>query len=266
MRLERIELGRLEYGKKLRSDTDPRKFLELKNSIETKGIISPIMVIVDSKGLRVVDGVLRLEIIREIGWDPKKKIDVLIIDDPETSPLEVTLILNTLREDLSALDEAEIINDLINNYGYKRARVSHILGKSEATIENLLRVFRLPPNILRALRDELVTIAHCRQLTRLKDDPKLLSMIFKKTVEEELTPRDLEILIAYHLSLNQKSEYDFFTPLVIKTKAGSRLRFEPRKRSIRMELNVLSDDLGDVISEMKAQLQKLTQRHLKDVG
>ena len=94
-----------------------------------------------------------------------KEIDVLIIDDPKTSSLEATLILNTLREDLSALDEAEIINDLINNYGYKIPKVSRILGKSETTIENLLRVFRLPPNILRALRDDLGTIAHFPGIT-----------------------------------------------------------------------------------------------------
>jgi len=266
MRLESLELDRLDYKNVLRSEVDPKKTLEMKSSIEIKGLVSPVVAIMDGGDYKVVDGVLRLEIIKDLGWDGSKKIDVLIIDDSKTSPPEATILLNSLRENLSTLDEAEIINVLINDYGYKINRISGVLGKSETTIENLLRVFRLPPNILRALRAGLVTIAHCRQLTRLKSDPRLLGMIFRKTIKEKLTPRDLEIFISSELPSDQKGNYEFFTPIVVKTKAGSRLRFEPRKKSVRMELNVVGDDLGDVVKEMKAQLRKLNQGYLRDAG
>lgn len=266
MRLDTVELDRLDIKSAVRSSMDPKKVLSLKNSIAAKGIIQPIIAIAANDGFKVVDGVIRLRIVKELGWDKKKKIDVVIIDDQTTTPLETALLLNSLREELTPLDEARIINDLINVYGYKKDDVSRMLGKSETKIDSLLRVFRLPPNILRALKDGQVTLAHCRQLARVQDDQRILDITFNKTINENLTPRDLEILVSHQLDIDSDDDYRFFPPFVVKTKAGSRIRFEPRRKSVRMELNVVSEDLGDVVKEMKSHLRTLAQGHLKSVG
>ena len=266
MRLDSVELDRLDIKSTVRSSMDPKKVIALKKSIAAKGIIQPIIAIADNEGFKVVDGVIRLQIVKELGWGKKKKIDVVIIDDQTTSPPETALLLNSLREELTPLDEARIINDLINVYGYKKDNVSRITGKSETKIDSLLRVFRLPPNILRALKDGQVTLAHCRQLARVQDDQKILDIIFNKTINENLTPRDLEILVSHQLDIDSDGDYRFFPPFVVKTKAGSRIRFEPRRKSVRMELNVVSEDLGDVVKEMKSHLRTLAQGHLKNVG
>lgn len=96
----------------------------------------------------------------------------------------------------------------------------------------------------------------------------MLKEVFEKAITDELSYRDLETLVAGHLQKNgeRKSDYSFFSPKIVTTKAGSRLRFEPRRNSIRLELNLLHDDINDALTEVKRQLDMLRKRNLRVVG
>ena len=156
---------------------------------------------------------------------------------------------------------------LVNEYEKRVEDVGLAIGKSRSYIYKLVNIFSLPTQIIKSLRKGELTVAHCMLLSKLTDNPAVLEDIYKKTVNEALSRRDLETLISgYQQGRLEESDYSFFIPKVLVTEAGSRLRFEPRRRSIRLELNLLNDDFEAALKEVQRELKSLRKRHLKKVG
>lgn len=106
-------------------------------------------------------------------------------------------------------------------------------------------------------------------MAKLIDNPEALNDVFEKLIAADLSIRDLETLVSGYLSRakDQKGGYDFFAPKIVTTKAGSRLRFEPRRRSVRVECNInLDEPLEVVLAEIKRNLKKLARGRLRVVG
>jgi len=267
MEFKLMEFGSLNYGPKIRRESDERLFAELKASIIAKGIIYPLLVKSDGKKYLVIDGARRLQACHELGWGKSEKLPVLLIKAGDSKAVETALIANTVRGNFSAANLAEAVNLLVNKYDKSVAEIAASLGKSEVYIRRLLAVYKLPAKIITALRRGEITIAHGHWLTRLLDDPKTLEGVYTKVIAEDLSYRDLEILVSGLLSRNsgQKERYAYFSPKVINTKAGSRLRFEPRRNSIRLELNLQLEDIDSALAEVRRELDKLSKRHLKSV-
>ncbi len=205
---------------------------------------------------------------KELGWKETELIPVLILKASGGDGIEAALIANAVRENLSSLGLAEAVNLLVNKYQKSVVDIALTLGKSKVYIYRLLKIYDLPGKMLKALRKGEITIAHAHWLTKLLDQPLVLDDVFERAVTDDLAYRDLETMVAEHLDNNdgQKSEYSFFSPKVVTTKAGSRLRFEPRRNSIRLELNLLHDDIETALDEVKKELEYLRKRHLKVVG
>src|SRR5436305_6793610 len=125
----------------------PDKLAELADSIKARGLLQPIIVRRVESGYQLLAGERRFRAAQLAGLD---KLPALIraADDP----LEVALIENLQREDLSPLEEAEGLALLIERHGYSHREVAELLGKSRPYVSNTLALTRLPDAVKEDLR------------------------------------------------------------------------------------------------------------------
>ena len=125
----------------------PEKLAELAESIKTRGLLQPIIVRRVETGYQLLAGERRFRAAQLAGLD---KLPALIrsADDP----LEIALIENLQREDLSPLEEAEGLAQLIERHGYSHREVAELLGKSRPYVSNTLALTRLPEAVKADLR------------------------------------------------------------------------------------------------------------------
>ena len=125
----------------------PEKLAELAESIKARGLLQPIIVRRVETGYQLLAGERRFRAAQLAGLD---KLPALIrtTDDP----LEVALIENLQREDLSPLEEAEGLALLIDRHGYSHREVAELLGKSRPYVSNTLALTRLPEAVKADLR------------------------------------------------------------------------------------------------------------------
>lgn len=120
---------------------DPHALAELAESIKTRGLLQPIVVKRQGDGYLLMAGERRWRAAQLAGLD---SLPALIRDD---DPLEVAMIENLQREDLTPLEEAEGLGQLIEQFGYTHEALAELLGKSRPYVSNTLALRRLPEEI-----------------------------------------------------------------------------------------------------------------------
>lgn len=179
---------------------DKDKMEELTDSIRQNGVIQPILVVKDKSGYTIVAGERRWRAAKAAGLD---KIPAIIKDYTDTKKKQVALIENIQREDLNIVEIARAIKELMDIDGYTNSEVAKITGKNVSTISNIIRLLKLPDEILdMLLKGELVE-GQARALLVLEDKEKQIE-IAKKVVEKKLTVRDVEKLIYGDEKYNRK--------------------------------------------------------------
>lgn len=267
MELKMLSLNQLKAnGLRKRTAGSVDRFNELKESIKAKGVIFPLVATANGKGVVILDGNRRYEAYRSLGLT-SQKLPVLIIKADEGQAAETALLANTVREDFDPLSQAETVNLLINSYGRSVKDVASLLGKTERYIRHQLSVFKLPRRMLEALRKNDLTLAHAHWLSKALNHQDILDDAFKSLIAKKMSARELETLISSAVSNDKADGYVYFPKKVVTTKAGSRLRFEARRRSVRVELNLnLDEPVGAVLAEVKKHLDALTKKRLKAVS
>ena len=152
-----------------RKHFDPDALAELGASIAQHGLLQPVIVKRDGEGYLIMAGERRYRAAQLIGL---AVIPALVRDD---DPLEIAIIENLQREDLSPLEEAEGLGALIDQYGYTHEALAELIGKSRPYVSNTLALRRLPDDIKRAYhaspdvsREILISVA--RATTPEKQD------------------------------------------------------------------------------------------------
>jgi ParB family chromosome partitioning protein len=108
--------------------------------------------------------------------------------------LEMALIENIQRENLNALEIAQSYQRLLVECNLKQEELGDRVGKNRTTVNNYLRLLKLPPSIQAAIRDQQISMGHARALINIEDVDKQLAL-FKKIVAEELSVRQVEALV-----------------------------------------------------------------------
>ncbi len=163
---------------------------ELVDSIREKGILQPILV------RRVADSADQYEIIAgERRWRAAQKaklhkVPVVIKDLTDGEMLEVALIENIQRSDLTPIEEARGYERLMSEFSHTQEQLSQLVGKSRSHVANLLRLLTLPNEIQDMLADGRLTMGHARALINA-DDPVALA---KRIVQDNLNVRATEDL------------------------------------------------------------------------
>lgn len=169
---------------------------ELQSSIADNGVLQPILIKpVDDGKYQIIAGERRWRASKMLGL---AHIPAIVKDIDELKTLELALIENVQREDLSALEEAESYKKLMSQYGYTQEKLAVVVSKSRSHIGNLLRLLNLPGKIKDHLKDGSISLGHAKLLMNAPNPEEIVDLI----IESELNVRDAERLIK---SYKQKS-------------------------------------------------------------
>ena len=182
----------LQRGKyQPRKDMDPEKLKELSDSIAAQGLIQPIVVRkVGAEKYEIIAGERRW---RAAQLAELREVPVLIKDIDDRSVMAVALIENIQREDLNALEEAEALHRLLDEFELTHQQVAESIGKSRTTVTNLLRLLDLAGDVKTMLSRGQLEMGHARALLGL-DESKQID-IANKAVKQNLTVRAVEKLV-----------------------------------------------------------------------
>ena len=179
---------------------------DLKNSIETKGIISPILVtpakIEGTEIFYIIAGERRW---RAAQLAKIHEVPVIILKDlGDVDASIISLIENIQRKDLNPIEEAKGFSDLINKYKYTQERAAKVVGKSRVYITNSLRLLKLPEKVILLLEAGTISAGHARLLIG-KDNSLELAL---RVIKNNISVRELEKIINYKKPkiLKQKKE------------------------------------------------------------
>lgn len=176
---------------------DKEALAELAESIKVQGIIQPITVRkLDSNEYQLISGERRFQASKIAGLT---QIPAYVRTANDQQMLEMALIENIQRENLNALEIAQSYQRLLAECDLKQEELGDRVGKNRTTVNNYLRLLKLPPTIQASIRDKQLSMGHARALINIEDVDKQLA-IFKKAVEEELSVRQVEALVK---SLNE---------------------------------------------------------------
>ncbi|WP_320163801.1 ParB/RepB/Spo0J family partition protein [uncultured Trichococcus sp.] len=175
-----------------RKTFDDSTLRELADSIMLNGVIQPVILRQSSvKGYEIIAGERRVRASRLAG---KTTIPAIVREFDETAMIEVAILENLQREDLTPLEEAEGYQTLMNKLNLTQVDVAQRLGKSRPYIANHLRLLNLPQDVKRMLQEGLISMGQARTLLGLNDE-SLISELAKRAAEEGITVRHLELLV-----------------------------------------------------------------------
>lgn len=186
-----------------RQSFEKEKIEELAKSIKENGIIQPIVVRKTSNGvLEIIAGERRWRAAQVAGLH---EVPVIIKNVGNKEALELAIIENIQRENLSPIEEAEAYSRLANEFTMTQQQVADKVGKERATVANAIRLLTLPTEIKDMIANQELSVGHAKLLLSLNDIEKQIQYA-KIAVKNKLTVRKLEKLIADSVKL--KVEHD----------------------------------------------------------
>lgn len=172
---------------------------ELSQSIKQKGILLPILVRpLSDKEFQIIAGERRWRAAQKAGLN---EVPVIIKNFNEVEVLEIGLIENMQRENLSAIEEALGFEKLQKEYNYSQENLSKILSKSRAYVANALRLLSLPHKVQQLVQSGDLSSGHARALIVLADPLPVAKFAIKKG----MSVRQLESYVSY-LKKDKKSK------------------------------------------------------------
>ena len=181
-----------------RMDFDDESLAELAESISKHGILQPLLVRpLLYGGYQIVAGERRYRASRMAGLT---EVPVVIreLDDKET--MEIALIENLQRENLTPVEEAKGYKTLMDTYGFTQEQVSESVGKSLSAVANSLRLLNLPEEVLILLADGRISSGHARALLSLENVADMI------TISQEILDKDLSVRQTEKITQNLKKE------------------------------------------------------------
>lgn len=201
---------------------DKQAIEDLASSIKQYGILQPLIVSPAEKGYVLVAGERRWRAAQVAGLE---KVPAIVRKREELEQLEVALVENVQRVDLSPLEQAVSIEKLHQQFTMSYQAIADRLGKALPTIHNIVRLLQLPPEAREALQDNKISEGHARAILSLKKRP---------AEQQEL----LKLIVNNHWSVRQAEQY------AVSAKQGARSSHAKRATATETpETKKLSDVL-----------------------
>ena len=164
---------------------------ELAASIREVGILQPLVVRSTPAGFELIAGERRLRAAKEADLE---RVPVLIRQAGENESMELALVENLQRENLSPLETAAAYQALMDGFGLTKDQLARRLGKSRAAVTNTLRLVHLPESIQALLGNGKISEGHARALLSLENEAQMTELA-RKVGEEKLSVRKTEELV-----------------------------------------------------------------------
>jgi ParB family chromosome partitioning protein len=174
-----------------RKHFNKEELTKLATSIKDKGILEPLVVFKTEKGYQLVAGFRRLQAAELANLD---SVPVVIRDRANTKGenLELALIENILRQDLTPIEEAEAYEKLEKEFSKEVLQVAKLVGKDSSTIKNTVRLLKLPDAVRQDIQEARLTAGHGKALLSLEEHPELLMQARNEILSRALTVREAE--------------------------------------------------------------------------
>ena len=227
--MRNIPVDLIQKGKyQPRTDMHPESLEDLANSIKAQGVVQPIVLrpINDDK-YEIVAGERRWRACQMAGLD---EIPAIVRGLSDKNAIALALIENIQRENLNPLEEANSIHRLLTEFELTHQEAAEAIGRSRATVTNLLRLMDLNDDVKKLLENGDLEMGHARSLLGLKGSDQ--SFAAQQVVAKDLTVRETEKLVK-----------NFQNPQIKKT-TSSRL-YDSNVKSLEDDL---SKTLGAIVS------------------
>ena len=173
-----------------RRQVDELALKELADSIKNHGVLQPIIVVrANDKSYRIVAGERRWRAAREAKLT---HIPAIIRSLKELEEVEMALIENIQRVDLSPLEQAMSVYKLQHQFNLAVEQIATKLGKAPSTVSNLTRLLQLPDTAREALRQNQISEGHARAILALKTQPDKQNELLKCILDNGWTVRQAE--------------------------------------------------------------------------
>jgi ParB family chromosome partitioning protein len=172
--------------------------------------------------------------------------------------LELAIIENIQREDLSPVDRARAFDRLVKEFNFKHHEIGKKVGKSREYVSNSLRILSLPEYIINALSENKISEGHTRPLMMLIDRPQEQETLLKEIIFKKLNVREAES-IARHIAV-ERARKPIDQELIdiegqFKEKLGTRVRIEKKEEGGRVTIDFFNkDDLRALLERIDGEL------------
>ena len=188
-----LKISQVEPNRKQpRHSFDDEELGELAESIRQHGVLQPILVRPQIfGGYQIVAGERRYRASRLAGLT---EIPAIIRELSDSEAMQLALIENLQRSDLSPLEEAMGYRALMDDFGFSQEDVARTVGKSRPAVANMLRLLSLPDEVKPLLEENKLSAGHARALLAIEDEQTVLAAA-NKVADEKLSVRETEALV-----------------------------------------------------------------------
>ncbi len=231
---------------------DEEKIKDLSESIKKYGVLQPIVLKPDEFGkYMIIAGERRY---RASKMANLTEIPAVLRDIPIKEIMEIALIENLQREELTPIEEALGYKSLIENYKLTQEEISEAIGKSRPHIANMLRLLNLEKEVIEMINQGFITAGHGKALLRVTDKIQQINLA-NKVIDENLSVRETEDLtknVFIEKKKKKTPQKDIFT-LDIEEKLmnalGTKVNISKGKKKGKIEIEYHDDEqLSNIIS------------------
>ena len=212
---------------------DEEALKELSESIKEYGVFQPIIVKKSIKGFDIIAGERRVKASKMAG---KTTIPAIVRDFTDEQMMQIALLANLQRENLTAIEEATAYKDIINALNITQDDLAKKLGKSRSHITNMLGLLRLPNSVQNMVLKSEISMGHARVLSKLENNEDITSLA-EKVVNNNVSVRELENMVnskykrTVEINRRERSnskEYKYIEE-ALEDKLGTKVRLSSNK-------------------------------------
>lgn len=236
-----------------RKHFDEDALRELSSSIKEHGVFQPIIIKPSVKGFEIIAGERRYRASQMAGLE---KIPAVIRELSDQQMMEIALLENLQREDLSAIEEANAYIAILDKLDLTHEELSKRVGKSRSHITNLIGLLKLPEMVQNMVINKDLSMGHARVLSKLGNYNQMITLA-NRVVKEGLTVRQLEAMNSpkekkAKVKTDNDYQYDYFSSK-LRDKFGTKVKIDDKKISINYtsveDLNRLLELMGVIEDE-----------------
>lgn len=244
-----------------RKDFDQDALDELSESIKVHGLIQPLTVRqINNESYQLIAGERRLRAAKQINL---KSVPVYIRHTDNQAMLELALIENIQRESLNAIEIAISYQQLLVECNLTQENLAHRIGKNRTTINNYLRLLKLPEAIQAAVRDQKISMGHARALINTESKDAQLN-ILKQIIDKSLSVRQTERLAKIALKTDDKTPKKQALPSIINEKIRDTITQFSSKLNTKVYIKANPKHQGEIkiVFNTKKELDRIIEHIL----